>query len=91
MRCLAYPFVTEHRCGTTYVFKNKGDVLPMHTHKEGESHITVVVCGKIKVHGDGWENEYLENETIDFPANQAHEFIALEDDTRIVNIRKNEL
>jgi quercetin dioxygenase-like cupin family protein len=60
----------------------------MHTHKEGESHITVVVCGKIKVHGEGWENEYLENEVIDFPANQAHEFIALEDNTRIVNIRK---
>jgi quercetin dioxygenase-like cupin family protein len=88
MRCLAYHFITEHRCGTTYVFEKAGDILPMHTHKEGESHITVVVCGKIKVHGDGWENEYLENETIDFPANQAHEFIALEDNTRIVNIRK---
>jgi hypothetical protein len=28
---------------------------------------------------------------IDFPENQAHEFIALEDNTRIVNIIKNEL
>jgi quercetin dioxygenase-like cupin family protein len=81
-------FIVNIFSGGVYTFENAGDVLPMHTHKEGESHITVVVCGKIKVHGDGWENEYLENETIDFPANQAHEFIALEDNTRIVNIRK---
>jgi len=81
-------FSIENITGRIYSFEKEGDVLPMHTHKEGESHITVVVCGKIKVHGDGWENEYLENETIDFPANQAHEFIALEDNTRIVNIRK---
>jgi hypothetical protein len=88
MSLLIYPFFIENKLGTTYVFEKAGDILPMHTHKEGQTHITVVVCGKIKVHGDGWENEYAENDVIDFPANQEHEFIALEDNTRIVNINK---
>jgi quercetin dioxygenase-like cupin family protein len=81
-------FVVKNILGGIYTFEKAGDVLLMHNHTEATAHISVVVCGKIKVHGDGWENEYLENETIDFPANQAHEFIALEDNTRIVNIRK---
>lgn len=82
------PFIVENVSGIIYVFEKEGDIVPMHTHPEGQEHITIVVCGKIKVNGDSWNNEYSENQVIDFPANQAHEFIALEDDTRIVNIRK---
>ena len=81
-------FIVENITGIVYSFEKTGDILPMHTYPEGQEHITIVVCGKIKVNGDSWNNEYSENEVIDFPANQAHEFIALEDNTRIVNIRK---
>ena len=88
MALLVHPFCINNIYATTYIFVKSGNILPMHTHKEGEEHITVVVCGKIKVRGDGWEKEYTEENAIDFPANQAHEFIALEDNTRIVNIRK---
>jgi quercetin dioxygenase-like cupin family protein len=74
--------------GVVYTFEKVGDMLPMHTHANGDAHITIVARGKIKAHGNGWESEYSAGAVIDFPTNQSHEFIALEDDSRIVNIRK---
>jgi quercetin dioxygenase-like cupin family protein len=84
-------FVVKNILGKIYTFEKAGEALLMHNHLEDTAHITVVVCGKIKVHGDGWGNEYSANNVIDFPANQPHEFTALEDDTRIVNIQKMEV
>ena len=74
--------------GVVYTFPKAGDVLPMHTHTEGDAHITIVARGKIKAHGNGWETEYSAGAVIDFPVNQSHEFVALEDNSRIVNIIK---
>jgi quercetin dioxygenase-like cupin family protein len=74
--------------GFIYTFQKAGDVLPMHTHTESDAHITIVARGKIKAHGNKWEAEYSAGAVIDFPSNQSHEFIALEDNSRIVNITK---
>lgn len=74
--------------GTVYTFEFVGDVLPMHTHDEKTAHITVVARGKVTAHGNGWSAEYGAGSVIDFPPHQSHEFIALEDDSRIVNIIK---
>jgi quercetin dioxygenase-like cupin family protein len=74
--------------GTIYSFEKIGDVLPMHTHVNGNAHITIVARGKIKAHGVGWEKELSAGAVVDFPSNQPHEFIALEDNSRIVNIVK---
>jgi quercetin dioxygenase-like cupin family protein len=74
--------------GTIYSFEKIGDVLPMHTHGEVGAHITIVARGKVKAHGVGWEKELSAGAVVDFPPNQSHEFIALEDDSRIVNIVK---
>lgn len=74
--------------GTIYTFEKAGDVLPMHTHNDVTAHITIVARGRIKAHGNGWSAEYGAGSVIDFPANQSHEFIALEDNSRIVNIIK---
>jgi quercetin dioxygenase-like cupin family protein len=74
--------------GTVYTFEKAGDVLPMHTHTEGDAHITIVARGKIKAHGNEWQAEYSAGAVIDFPSNQSHEFIALEDNSRVVNIQK---
>jgi len=84
-------FVVKNILGGIYTFEKAGDVLLMHNHTEATAHISVVVCGKIKAHGDGWEREHSANDVIDFPADQPHEFTALEDDTRIVNIQKMEV
>jgi len=82
------PLSAGRLIGAVYTFPKAGDVLPMHTHTEGDAHITIVARGKIKAHGNGWETEYSAGAVIDFPVNQSHEFVALEDNSRIVNIIK---
>ena len=74
--------------GVVYDFEVAGDVLPMHNHDETNAHITVVARGSVKASGEGWERVFKSGAVIDFPANQPHEFVALEDNTRIVNITK---
>jgi quercetin dioxygenase-like cupin family protein len=74
--------------GVIYDFEVAGDVLPMHNHTELNAHLTVVARGSVKASSEGWERIFKSGAIIDFPANQPHEFVALEDQTRIVNITK---
>jgi len=88
MSLLSSPLSAGRLSGAVYTFEKAGDVLAMHTHDEESVHITIVARGKIKVSGNGWEMEKSAGAVIDFPPNQAHEFVALEDNSRIVNIQK---
>jgi quercetin dioxygenase-like cupin family protein len=88
MSLLDTPINAGKLSGMIYTFEQAGDVLPMHTHTAGDAHITIVARGKVKAHGNEWEAEYTAGAVIDFPSDQSHEFVALEDNTRIVNIRK---
>ena len=88
MSLLSSPLAAGNLSGVVYTFEKVGDVLPMHTHQEGDAHITIVARGRVKAHGNEWSAEYGAGSVIDFPANQSHEFIALEDNSRIVNIIK---
>ena len=74
--------------GRVYDYPEAGDVLPMHTHDETNNHISIVAKGSFKAHGDGWEMTLVAGNVVDWPANQAHEFIALEPNSRLVNIQK---
>jgi len=74
--------------GTIYDFENVGDILPMHSHSELDVHITMVTKGSFTARGVDWEKTLLTGNLIDWQPNQPHEFIALEDDSRIVNIVK---
>ena len=74
--------------GTRYDFPLAGDVLPMHMHGENDTHISIVSKGSFKAHGDGWELMLVAGNVVDWPAHQAHEFIALEPNSRLVNIVK---
>lgn len=74
--------------GAIYDFPNVGDVLPKHTHNELTAHITIVAKGKVKVTSGDWVYEAECGKVIDLPANEEHEFVALESDSRIVNIIK---
>jgi quercetin dioxygenase-like cupin family protein len=87
MSLLSTPLVAGKLQGMVYTFEQVGDTLPMHTHGD-DSHITIVARGRIKAHGNDWSAEYGAGSVIDFPPNQSHEFIALEDNSRIVNIIK---
>ena len=69
-------------------FPVAGDVLPMHQHGEADVHITVVARGSFKAHGNGWERQVSAGDVIDWRPHDPHEFVALEDNSRIVNIVK---
>jgi len=88
MSLLSSPLSAGKLVGTIYTFEKSGDVLPMHNHDEESAHITIVARGSVKAHGKGWEKELSAGAVIDFPPNQAHEFVALEANSRIVNIIK---
>jgi len=72
-----------------YDFEFAGDVLGKHIHDERTVHITIVAKGKVHVSSHDWEIEVAAGGVIDFKPNEPHEFVALEDGTRIVNIQRN--
>lgn len=74
--------------GLMYDFEKAGEVIPMHTHSEDDSHITIVARGKLKAYSDSWSQEAIAGQLINFKAGQPHELMALEDNTRIFNINK---
>ena len=78
-----------HLRGMKYDFPEIGDVLPMHIHGEVGNHISIVCKGSFKAHGDGWEMVITTGNVVDWPVNKAHEFIALEPNSRLVNIIKD--
>lgn len=82
------PFSFGKLNGTIYDFEEIGDVLPMHEHDEQSVHITVVAKGSFKAHGVEWETTLDNGKLVDWQPYQPHEFIALEPNSRIINIIK---
>lgn len=74
--------------GMIYDFEKSGDILPKHNHNEDNVHITVVARGRFKIYSHDWEIEATAGQVVNFRANEPHEFMALEDNSRIVNILK---
>ena len=74
--------------GAIYDFEKKGDVLPKHVHFEEDIHISIVAKGKIKAYSHDWELGASAGQIIEFRENEPHEIMALEDNTRMVNILK---
>jgi quercetin dioxygenase-like cupin family protein len=74
--------------GAIYDAVEVGDTLHMHTHGEEDVHITIVARGSFRVHGTGWEMVAKAGDVLDWKPGQAHEFIALEPNSRFVNIVK---
>jgi len=85
---LSSDFKAGKLTGVVYLFEKTNDVLSRHFHEVDMGHITVVSSGSVKIIGDGWEKEVETGCVIDLPDNQSHEIIALEDNTKIVNINK---
>lgn len=74
--------------GSIYDAPEMDDVLEMHTHDETTVHITIIARGSFRVHGDGWEMVAKAGDVLDWKVGQAHELIALEPNSRFVNIVK---
>jgi len=84
----AKPFSFGKLNGTAYDFLVAGDVLPMHQHTENDVHISIVARGSFKARGYTWELTVKAGDVLDWKPNDPHEFIALEDNSRLVNIIK---
>ena len=74
--------------GTIFDFEFAGDILPKHVHDETNVHITVVARGKLKAYSHDWEKEATAGQILNFRPGEPHELMALEDNTRIINIVK---
>lgn len=74
--------------GTIYDFEKSGDILPKHVHTEKDVHITIVARGKLKAYSHDWQIEAVAGQILDFKVGEPHELMALENDTRIINIVK---
>jgi quercetin dioxygenase-like cupin family protein len=74
--------------GTMYDFEKSGDVLPKHNHDDDSAHITIVARGKLKAYSHDWAIEAVAGQILDFRPGEPHEFMALENNTRIFNITK---
>lgn len=85
---LAKPLQIGDLNGSIYDFEVAGDVLPKHIHDETNVHITIVCKGKIKAYSHDWEKEAIAGQVMDFRAGEPHEIMALENNTRIINIIK---
>ena len=85
---LAKPLQTGDINGTIYDFEQVKDILPNHVHTEDNVHITIVCKGKIKAYSHDWEIIATPGQVIDFRPGEPHEIMALESNTRIINIIK---
>ena len=74
--------------GTIYDFDDVGDELPRHTHTVHDVHISIVARGKLQCFGDGWVREVSTGTILDWEPGIYHGFIALEPNSRLVNIIK---
>ncbi len=75
--------------GTVYTFEKAGDTLPMHHHGEADNHITIVARGSVRAHGPAiGDNQYSAGAVLDWDVGIEHEIVAVEDNSRIVNIIK---
>jgi hypothetical protein len=74
--------------GSIYDFEEEGVQLSRHTHDETTVHISIVARGSFKMVGDGWEMVAKCGDVVDFDIGQYHAFIALEPNSRLVNIVK---
>jgi quercetin dioxygenase-like cupin family protein len=73
---------------TVYDFEIAGDTLDAHSHEERGTHITTCSKGSIMVITNEWSKKLYSGDIIEFFANQNHSIVALEDNSRILNIPK---
>ena len=87
----AEPFQINDLKGTKYTLEFIGDIFPTHTHTDNDVHITVMASGSAKCIGrPEIEGEIITaGDVIDWNPGEAHGFIACEDNTILVNVRKN--
>lgn len=77
--------------GTIFTLEKAGDVFPTHQHTPENVHITVLASGSVRCMGrPEIEGKVLtQGHVYDWNPYEDHGFVALEDNTILVNIQKN--
>lgn len=74
--------------GIIYDFPYVDDILPEHSHGPDDIHITIVARGKLIARYQGKKQIISAGDIYDWTIGEPHEFIALEANSRIINITK---
>lgn len=76
--------------GVIFTYEKAGDDLPVHVHSEEDNHITVVMSGSFRCIGNHLiEGRILKTgAVVDWPVGEPHGFVALEDNSRMLQIAK---
>ena len=74
--------------GTIYDFPEVNDILPKHSHGPDDVHITIVARGKLLARYQGKEEVISAGDIFNWAIGEEHEFVALEPNSRLVNINK---
>ena len=71
-----------------YDFAEPSESIPMHrhTHDESTNHISIVTKGSFLCKGSGWQMKISAGDIVSFEPEQWHEFIAIEPNSKLVNI-----
>lgn len=88
MSLLNLPLTMGDLTGTIYDFEVAGDELERHTHTAKDVHISIVARGSFNCVGDGWTKTLKTGAIVDWKPGVYHAFIALEANSRLVNIVK---
>jgi len=84
------PLAIGKLTGVIYDFDVVGDELPLHVHGPYDIHISIVARGSVRAFGpDGaWESVATTGAVLDWQVGQWHGFVALEPNTRLINVVK---
>lgn len=75
--------------GAIYDFDVPGDKLPLHIHNDKTVHISIVARGSFEITGPTFESVKADTGVVmDWDKDTAHEFTALEPNSRLINIIK---
>ena len=84
------PYTAGKLSGAVYAFEAAGDELAPHVHDRASNHITIVMNGSFKCTG----NKLIDGKVlatgcvVDWPEGEPHGFVALEPNSRMLQIVK---
>lgn len=76
---------------TVVDFACPGDELPWHEHGENEAHYSIVARGCVQVFGPGWQRTHHAGDVFRFKPGERHRIVAVEHESRVVNVRYGEV
>ena len=86
------PYAAGKLSGAVYAFGHVGDELAAHVHDAASNHITIIMQGSFRCTGNHLiDGKVLrQGQVVDWPTGEPHGFVALEPNSRMLQIIKGE-